>query len=120
MSDTQSDPTLGPWEMDEPGSNRWEILSTGTSRRFNKVAIVYAPKEDGRIDREKGIANARFIAAAGTAAHELPGEYDPVAAVEQLPELLRIVQQLENWQSRNGTKPTLADIHDVLNAARGD
>jgi len=93
MSDTQSDPTLGPWEMDEPGSNRWEIFSTGTSRRFNRVAVVYAPKEDGRIDREKGIVNARLIAAAGTAAHELPREYDAVAAVEALPTGLERVRR---------------------------
>ena len=55
------------------------------------VASVHAGIGGTRIER--GIDRARLIAAAGTAAQELPDEYDPVRAVEALPELLKACQE---------------------------
>jgi MoxR-like ATPase len=42
----------------------------------------------------KARANARLIAAAGSAASELPEEYDPGAAVGELPRLLGALQTI--------------------------
>lgn len=39
-------------------------------------------------------ANAHLIAAAGTATHDLPDEYDPVEAVERLSELVDVAHRI--------------------------
>jgi len=78
---TDAEPTGGPWEFD---------LELGAGDSFvwgpdgDAVAIMGA-----RASAEEKKANARLIAAAGTAAQEAREMgYDPVAAVEMLPELL--------------------------------
>jgi hypothetical protein len=78
---TDAEPTGGPWECD---------LELGAGDSFvwgpdgDAVAIMGA-----RASAEEKKANARLIAAAGTAAQEAREMgYDPVAAVEMLPELL--------------------------------
>ena len=58
-------------------------------------------------------SNARLIAAAGTAASELPGWYDPVEAVKALPE---IIQAAEKMSSADVT----GQIDKALRTARGD
>jgi hypothetical protein len=74
-------------------------------------------------------ANARLIAAAGTAAHELPSEYDPVAAVRTLPELLHLAEEFEkvfrvlekNYPGKFDTELRSVDkLLATLDAARGD
>jgi len=119
MSDTQSKPYRAPCTIHPiEGKNGTLTVSSGDGGPAYRIA--YVPNENDELSEEQQRFHARIIAAAGTAAHELPSEYDPVAAVEQLTELLQIFKQLQTWQSLNGTKPTLADIHDALDAARGD
>jgi hypothetical protein len=77
-SDTEHmEPTPGPWEIDR--SPAWEDQIT--SGDYTVATVHYGMAGKAR-------ANARLIAAAGTAASELPDEYDPVAALEELPRLL--------------------------------
>jgi anti-sigma factor ChrR (cupin superfamily) len=89
MSEQQADndtdntqPTPGPWEIDR--SPAWEDQIT--SGDYTVATVHYGMAGKAR-------ANARLIAAAGTAASELPEEYDPVAAVEALPELLEAAEE---------------------------
>jgi hypothetical protein len=82
--DTDAQPTRGPWEA-------ITIEKEGT--------FVDVKGEDSEVAQmsvagEEGKANAFLIAAAGTAASELPEEYDPVAAVEGLPRLLDALQTI--------------------------
>jgi len=124
MSDTQDEPTEGPVKISWASRSKMcHIVCAPPSEDglpHNHIVDVIPPGEGFQGSRDEMDANAELVKAAFSAAHELPDDVDFVAAVEQLPKLLRIVQQLENWQSRNGAKPTLADIHDVLDAARGD
>ena len=59
-----SEPTPGPWASIEPGSNVYYIMTDDGV----EIARVSAPGQ--RFDETK--ANAELIAAAGTAASELP------------------------------------------------
>lgn len=71
MTDTQDEP------------QKWEVAKIpGIVVRVDERDQVASVR--GR-DEQQMLTRARLIAAAGTAAHELPAEYDPVAAVEALP-----------------------------------
>jgi len=86
MSDTQSDPTPGKWYTHKDGDSALCVSSDrGTDGADKFVAFI---KRADNESYEDAVDNARLIAAAGTAAHELPSEYDPVAAVEALPDFI--------------------------------
>lgn len=78
---------------------------------------------------ESAYDRARLIAAAGTAAHEARDMgYDPVAAVESLPELLNLAAQLRGTLQaldRNfrgtfgGEKQAVENFLDALKSAEG-
>jgi hypothetical protein len=63
--------------------------------------------------RDQAEVNARLIAAAGNAASELPGWYDPVEAIRALPQ---IIQAAEKMESADVT----GQIEAALRTARGD
>jgi hypothetical protein len=128
--DTTSDaehmePTPGPWEIDR--SPAWEDQIT--SGDYTMATVHYGMAGKAR-------ANARLIAAAGTAASELPDEYDPVAAVEALPKVLKALSWAldlidmydEHLAEIDGEDQVYTDLHckgkkkakSALNAARGD
>ena len=88
IDDTQ--PTPGPWENNEqyiikPPSDSGpmiQIADTGkASLRGNRLTVAEAK------------ANARLIAAAGTAASELPDQYDPIASVKGLAQLVTAAEE---------------------------
>jgi hypothetical protein len=90
---TDAEPTPGPWRLQkDPESLEIEVIrdSEGYHAPWH-IAKVYgeAPSVIDGTGPLKDCAtedNARLIAAAGTAAQELPDEYDAVAAVEALSE----------------------------------
>jgi len=104
-SDTEQlgDPFLEP----TPGS--WRTWQAGEDPLINEECVLaeVADRDDPLLVAELNRtanehtdfpghwkANARLIAAAGTAASELPEEYDPVAAVEALPLLIDALQSM--------------------------
>jgi hypothetical protein len=74
--------------------------------------------------------NARLIAAAGTAASEMPDEYDPVEAMRQLPKMLELLEMAMNGlqhfrglcpEGRSAKDHEVIDrIKNVLDAAHKD
>jgi hypothetical protein len=92
MTEQQADtdntqPTPGPWGRQYP--EELDPLVHAESGEF----LVMCKATD--IPLKEAVANARLIAAAGTAASELPEGYDPVAAVlEELPRLLDALQTI--------------------------
>jgi len=91
MSEQQADddtddtePTPGPWHADN-------TYISAASGRAIATAARYGDDHEGS---PEDLANARLIAAAGTATSELPDEYDPVAALEELPRLLGALQTI--------------------------
>ena len=102
-----SQPTQGPWvvrdeypdserytfviQRDDPyGVGPWNIASVYSS-------VPPAISKDP-VMGDAAEANARLIAAAGTAASELPDDIDPVAAIKALPSLIRAARQVQRSQ----------------------
>jgi hypothetical protein len=94
-------------------------------------SISHGPRMLESDDLKKQIA--KVFAAAGTAAHELPDKYDAVAAMEQLPELIRGLEELisclrEAHENAHPEGPmqdrryglAVDEAQDTLNAARAD
>jgi hypothetical protein len=93
QTEIDAEPTGGPWEFD---------LELGAADSFvwgpdgDAVAIMGA-----RASVEEKKANARLIAAAGTAAQEAKEMgYDPVSAVQALPELLDTLRAIAVEEER--------------------
>lgn len=128
MSDTQSDPTPGPWlthitkQMKSTGVTALQGPEDAPDYEKN-VHQVAQVNRDSLLEGDWK-ANARLIAAAGTAAHELPSDVDPVAAVEALPELLKLVEKFRdsvealdrNFKSFGSEKEALNDFLNGLSA----
>lgn len=95
MTDTQDEPTLtsGPWIQSYDVRTDQDFVDSHATEEPTLVA-----------DCERS-PDARLIAVAGTAAHELPDEYDPVEAVEALP---------------NGLERVRCAIIDLLDGPPGD
>ena len=93
MSD-KTMPTPYPWYAtaypDDPNADgSWDILYSAPE---HGGMIAWVPDESDR-----AAADARLIAAAGTAAHEVAQMgYDPVEAVRALPKLLRMAQSIRD------------------------
>ena len=103
-----TDPTEGPWQYQEE-SDTYTHIVRGPNNRF----ICQLPQDT----TGKSEAIARLIAAAGTAAQAAKDlGFDPIAAVEALPELLEV---LENGITRMGcTFPGYNDAIAALDKAR--
>jgi len=116
-SDTEHmEPTPGPWEIDRFPA--WEDQIT--SGDYTVATVHYGMAGKAR-------ANARLIAAAGTAVSELPDECDPVEAMRQLPKMLELLEMAMNGlrhfrglcpEGRSAKDHEVIDrIKDVLDAA---
>jgi len=130
----QAEPTPGPWEVNHDGPCP-SVHAKDSSDSIAAVLLSADPSSDRDVE-----ADARLIAAAGTAAQEAKEMgYDPVAAVEVLPELLKALEDgvdaakhAEALESRhepvmngNGggarpeTKDRLQALKNVLASAEG-
>ena len=87
--DTQ--PTPGPaW-----AEGTYVIASPNDGRPNGEV--ILGPRSYGNdISADEQRANAKLCGAAFTAASELPEEYDPVAAMRQLPKMLELLELAMN------------------------
>ena len=131
-------PTRGPWEVQDDSVRLPRVYPDG---KDFMIAEVYVPQghmstpitEIQRNVYKEQRANARLIAAAGTAASELPEKYDPVAAIEAINDLLRLAEDLrqqKSWvvncdgsRSRTATKDEVTLYHlsgDILHSVRKD
>ena len=83
-------PTPGPWE------NNGQYISKASSESERMVHVADAGKahlKANPLTVEQAEANAELIAAAGTAASELPHWYDPIAVMEHLPDLIAAAEE---------------------------
>jgi len=131
MSETHDEPTPGIWYTHTDADNALCVSSNRATDGVDKfVACIKRADNEVYEDAE---ANARLIAAAGTAAHELPDKYDAVAAMEELPELIRGLEELvsclkEAHENAHPEGPmrdrryglTVDEAQDTLNADRAD
>jgi len=89
--DTDAEPTPGPWETDVTPNGDF---SADIIADREVVGTVNNPA--GGISRGNWKANARLIAAAGTAAQEAKEMgYDPVAVVEAVPQMLAYMEDFQ-------------------------
>ena len=108
MSD-KTMPTPGPWKG-TPGHPSGKFYGVHGPRPVVTFRGIARPCS------EEGQANARLIAAAGTAAHEVAQMgYDPVEAVRVLPELLEMLKHhratVEKWCHYQGNTQQTFDTH---------
>ena len=124
--DTDAEPTPGPWTTGHGGNPNGKPTSTikthpdGGHHLGNHTYHV-ADANMARPEAEK-LANARLIAAAGTAAQEAKEMgYDPVAAVEALPELLEALESIavEGKKSFPDAESMIRWTLDALDRAEG-
>jgi hypothetical protein len=115
QTETDAEPTGGPWEFD---------LELGAGDSFvwgpdgDAVAIMGA-----RASVEEKKANARLIAAAGTAAQEVRETgYDAVAAQKALPKILEALEdtaEMMDHPHAPGHAARRAKVNDALASAEG-
>jgi hypothetical protein len=137
MSDTHDEPTEGPVKISWASrSNMCHIVCAPPSEDGlpdNHIVDVIPPGQGFQGSRDEMDANAELIKAAFTTAHELPDEYDAVAAMEELPELIRGLEELvsclkEAHENAHPEGPmrdrryglAVDEAQDTLNAARAD
>jgi hypothetical protein len=119
----QAEPTPGPWEVNHDGPCP-SVHAKDSSDSIAAVLLSADPSSDRDVE-----ADARLIAAAGTAAQEAKEMgYDPIAAMEALPELLNLAAQLRGTLQaldRNfrgtfgGEKQAVENFLDALKSAEG-
>jgi hypothetical protein len=98
QTETDVEPTPGPWELDEiaPSGLMKPIFVESGDATICAMAAFLEP--NSHVDPKEALANARLIAAAGTAAQEAKEMgYAPVAAVEALPELLKALEDAKHF-----------------------
>jgi hypothetical protein len=115
--------TAGPWrwspQIGEAGNCRHEALVWNADG--NSVAVL-EPKPDP----VEGGDNARFIAAAGTAAAKLPEGADPMTVMRLLPEIYGMADWVVGSADLEGDDPNPPDrellfhLREVLNETRAD
>jgi len=119
---TDAQPTPGPWRLGSDGVMQSDddiTIQTEEGWPDCTIASVNTAVGDSEYLRDEidghWRANARLIAAAGTSAHEAKEMgYDPQAAVETLPKLLRACEDAADG------KPVYSKAaQDALAAARG-
>ncbi len=118
-SETDAEPTPGPWQADVSHNSQLIFAQTGSGdehvvTRVNCNALLEGDWK----------ANAKFIAAAGTAAQEAKEMgYDPQEAVEALPQLLYVADRLRRESEAGDASPILCsiagDAKDALASAEG-
>jgi hypothetical protein len=97
-------PTPGPWHVHRPEGKPHRDVLTETQQCVARVRPAYA---DGKHHAK---ANARLIAAVGTAAHECAQMgYDPIKAVRALPHIMRTFQCIS----------TDYHLQEIINRAAG-
>jgi hypothetical protein len=118
--DTQ--PTSGAWSAVRDFNDHWYVQCDDARDRLEGqlCELVTSPKGPHHSEAE---ANARLIAAAGTAASELPDEYDPVTAIQALPVLVRVLETLQGFVDLTGDDfaeelGKMGVIQSALDAAR--
>jgi hypothetical protein len=125
--ETDAEPTPGPWRIPEP--NPYAVTTQFDEGGSHKSICSMIHGLHGVDSDDEKEANARFIAAAGTAAQEARGMgYDPQKTVEAVPELLSLAQQLRatlNALDRNfrgtfaGEEQAVENFLDALASAEG-
>jgi len=116
----QAQPTPGPWQIATSCSYRRIV-----NDRMSPVCVPTVQSADGHPDLyfPNGGVNgpdARLIAAAGTAAQEAKEMgYDPVAAVEALPDLLMALQDIDGMIERLKYGTIRMMVNDALASAEG-
>jgi hypothetical protein len=100
-------PTPGPWRVFQ---NTWGLGVT-----TSHADVAHCGDFCSVRTREEETANARLIAAAGTAAHECAemGYTDAVSLFQALPEALQLLENLPKGRVGPG------DVERVLNRAAG-
>jgi len=121
MSEQQADydtddaqPTPGAWVRRYP-----EELDPLVHAESGEFLVVCKATE---VPLKEAVANARLIAAAGTAASKLSEEYDPVAVVEALPSLITVLQSVERADATKKEELIMAQNHakQLLDTLRTD
>ena len=108
-------PTPGPWH-----NERGVIRSRLGAFHQDVICEVYADAA-GNKSKEAG-QNARLIAAAGTAASELPDVYDPVETMEALPHMLKALRSIARGNANESAAALgmQSVARSVLQIAEGD
>ena len=120
--DTTSDtehmkPTPGPWEIDR--SPAWEDQIT--SGDYTVATVHYGMAGKAR-------ANARLIAAAGTAASEMQEDLSAIDLLKELPKIIRAADKAvdstrfrnEDGRAHPPDRSHMVDLRNALNAVRKD
>jgi hypothetical protein len=81
QNDTDAGPTPGPWRLTREHSGAGDLVVEGAT------SFVATPWRTAK-GEDQMLCNARLIAAAGNAAHDLPDGVDPLDAIRALPELI--------------------------------
>jgi len=141
MSEQQADydtnntqPTPGPWRLPEAGDflvfqNRGLIIAE--LDEFDEPVVVGEVNEVFNKDTDLPghyEANARLIAAAGTAASLLPDGWNAIDVLQALPKLLRAADMAvdstlfrdEDGHAYPPDRSQMVDLRNALNAARKD
>jgi hypothetical protein len=122
---TDAEPTPGPWRAFEGKLKATEVYQIfvqpdWAEEEYSDI-ICEMPRTSRPNDEQE--ANARLIAAAGTAAQEAEEMgYDPQKAVEALPELLEALEFARGGASRSGynlPEHTKEKLRSVLASAEG-
>ena len=125
--DTDTDatkPTPGPWDwspqVNQPRACHQAQVWDADGDSLAMLEPTPDPVEAGD--------NARFIAAAGTAASKLPEEYDPMAVMELLPAIFKIADWVvgsakledEDGDLHPPDRELVHQLRDLLNDTRVD
>ena len=122
---TQDDaqPTPGPWEEGATSSDERRIARILDG---NDITCRDVHSTRHAVTGQEPVANAHLIAAAGTAAHELPDKYDARELLEQVPEIARLIERLfdethqepddPNIDAPLRTSPSRETVDNLINA----
>jgi hypothetical protein len=106
---TDAEPTPGPWKIED---GHWDVEVT---KGEYVIATAHVAVPNGALKE-----NARLIAAAGTAAQEAKEMgYDPQKAVEAVPDLLAVFQDIDRMGERLQKDTIRMMVEDALASAEG-
>jgi len=101
MSETQTESETGaapyrtPWTIHSVG-RKDGALTVCTGDGGPALGVAYVPNENDELTEEQQRLHARLIVATGNAAGKLPGKYDPVEVIRQIPEIARLIDRLHD------------------------
>lgn len=126
--ETDAKPTPGPWRI--PEANPYSVTTESDEDGHHQTICRMIHGLHGVDQDQEKQANARLIAAAGTAAQEARDMgYDPQKAVEALPELLHVAESFRgslkaldrNFRGTfEGEKEAVENFLDALASAEGN